>query len=201
MKPQLVVMARAPRIGRVKRRLAVDVGAVEAWRFYRQTTGSLLRSLSRDPRWRTCLAVTPDTALRRPAGLWPHRGSLLSQGRGDLGQRMGRLIAGLPSGPVVVVGSDVPDIAPADIAAAFDALGPNDWVLGPAGDGGYWLIGARRRPHLRLPFDGVSWSSPRTLQDTLANLAGQEVTLLRTLDDIDHGADLARWRRGQAAAR
>ena len=51
MKAQLVIMARAPRIGRVKRRLAADVGVLEAWRFYRQTTARLLRALSRDRRW------------------------------------------------------------------------------------------------------------------------------------------------------
>ncbi len=197
MKPHLVVMARAPRLGRVKQRLAADIGALAALRFYRQTTGRLLGRLSRDRRWSTWLALTPDLALRGGGAPWPFKGRLLAQGQGDLGQRMGRLLLGLPPGPVVIVGTDIPDIAPDHIAQAFSALGRNDWVLGPAADGGYWLIGARRRPAIRTPFAAVRWSSPHTLTDTLANLDARQVGFLETLEDIDHGADLIRWQKAQ----
>jgi rSAM/selenodomain-associated transferase 1 len=190
----LVIFARAPRLGAVKRRLARDVGVLAAWRFHRLTTGDLLRRLARDPRWTCWLAVTPDRAARNRRGLWPGPARALAQGPGDLGARMGRVFGGLPPGPVVIVGADIPGIGAAHVAQAFRRLGDHDWVLGPASDGGYWLIGARRRPALRLPFQGVRWGGPHARADTLANLKRQRVALLGELDDVDTGADLRRIR-------
>ena len=190
----LVVMARAPRLGRVKRRLARDVGALEALRFYRSHTAALLRDLSDDPRWRLWLALTPDRALRAPVP-WRFHGTMVAQGGGDLGRRMGRLFECLPPGPLVMIGSDIPGITRGHITRAFQALGACDWVFGPAEDGGYWLVGARRRPRIATPFDDVRWSTAHTLGDTLANLAGQRVACLETLRDVDSGADLAALRR------
>jgi hypothetical protein len=109
---------------------------------------------------------------------------------------MQRLMDRLPPGPVVIVGSDVPGIAPGDIAAAFRALGAVDAVFGPAEDGGYWLVGQRRTPGTLQMFDGVRWSSPHTLADTLGNLQGRKVAHLRTIADVDREADYLRWRRG-----
>jgi rSAM/selenodomain-associated transferase 1 len=189
----LVIMARAPRLGAVKRRLARDVGDLAAWRFYRLTVEAVLRRLSDDSRWRPWLAVTPDRAARAGSGLWPARCALLPQGPGDLGARLGRLLQRLPAGPVVIVGSDIPDLRPDHVVRAFRMLGDHDWVIGPAGDGGYWLVGARRtRAPPRLAFANVRWSSARALADTLANLKGARIGFLEELDDVDTGADLAR---------
>ncbi len=69
----------------------------------------------------------------------------------------------------------------------------HDAVFGPAVDGGYWLVGMKRRPWLRGVFADVRWSSPHALADTLANLAGRRVLLLDRLRDVDTGADLAAW--------
>ena len=195
----LVVFARAPRLGQVKRRLARDLGTLAALRFHDLNTRVLLRRLSGDPRWITWLAVTPDREARQATAIWRHRGPLLAQGAGDLGARLGRVLRWLPPGPVVIVGSDIPGIDPPRIAAAFRALGRADFVLGPAADGGYWLIGARRRPALRLSFAGVRWGGPQALADTRARMAGRLV-LLGELQDVDTAADLARvdpasWRR------
>ncbi|MEN8195344.1 MAG: DUF2064 domain-containing protein, partial [Pseudomonadota bacterium] len=96
---------------------------------------------------------------------------------------------------VVIVGSDIPDVAPAHIDRAFAALGGHDTVFGPAVDGGYWLVGARRRP--RTPgdlFSGVRWSTPHALGDTLANLGGASHALVDTLEDIDTRAAFEHWR-------
>ena len=180
----LVVMAKAPVMGRVKTRLAASIGAVEATRAARVMLQALLRRLARDRRWTTWLAVAPDTAARPARWQGDTRPRLIAQGRGDLGERMQSLFDRLPPGPVAIIGSDVPAIAPADIAAAFGLLGSHDAVLGPASDGGYWLVGLSRRRPLR-PFYDVRWSSPHALADTLANLAGHRVALLRTLRDVD----------------
>ncbi len=170
----LVIMVRAPRLGAGKRRLARDVGALAAWRFQRHMLRRLSRRLGRDPRWTTWLAVTPDRAV---PGL---RGGdrTLPQGPGDLGVRMARLLREAPSGPVVVVGSDIPDLDAGHVAEAFKALGRHDGVFGPAADGGYWLVGARRRRRPWRSFEAVRWSSPHALADSLANLKGARVALL-----------------------
>jgi rSAM/selenodomain-associated transferase 1 len=194
----VVVFARAPRLGTVKRRLARDVGRIEALQFHRSATGALLRRLGADPRWTTWLALTPDRAAATGRGLWPGAYRLIPQGPGDLGRRMGGALKGLPRGPAVIVGADIPGITPRHLAEAFRLLGQNDWVIGPAEDGGYWLIGARRRPVLRLPFDKVRWGGPHALADTLANLAGQSIGVLETLADVDSGVDLAHLRRPAA---
>jgi len=87
--------------------------------------------------------------------------------------------------------SDSPQIEPRHIWSAFDALGRNDAAIGPAPDGGYWLIGMKRFPRVERPFSSVRWSSPDTLADTLANLAGKKVALLETLTDVDDATSLA----------
>lgn len=188
----LVVFARAARMGRVKSRLARGIGVVAAWQFYRVTLAATLRRLDGDGRWRCWLAVTPDTAAAapRPDGWRP-----VAQGAGDLGRRMGRVMRSLPPGPAVIVGTDVPDLTAAHVAAAFRALGHHDAVLGPAPDGGYWLVGQRRSPRTPDLFAGVRWSTPHALADTRANAVGLSVCMLETLDDIDSADDLARRQR------
>jgi hypothetical protein len=187
---RVIVFARAPRLGAVKRRLAKGIGAMGALRFYRGQLAAVLAALSRDGRWRTSIAATPDRARPR----WPRRLPVAPQGSGDLGARMARAMR--PHRRVVVVGSDIPGIGRADIAAAFRALGRADAVFGPAEDGGYWLVGMgpRRPAH---PFADVRWSSEHTLADTLANFAGRRVALLRSLRDVDTAEDLAAIRRAR----
>ncbi len=182
----LVIMAKEPRAGAVKTRLARDIGTVAATQFYRHSLRTLLARLTGSRRWRCVLAVTPDTALTSP--IWPADVSLLPQGHGDLGARLQRVFDCLPPGPVVVIGTDIPEIAPRHIAQAFGRLGSYDAVLGPATDGGYWLVGLRRRPRTRTIFSGVRWSSAHTLEDTLANLAGARVAMLERLEDADDAA-------------
>lgn len=191
---QLVLMAKAPRLGRVKTRLARGIGAVAATRFFRRTSLDLLRRLD-DPRWQTVLALSPDISVHE-TGIWPEAVPRIAQGSGDLGARMGRLMRDLPPGPVVIVGCDIPDVTCGHVARAFAALGDADAVFGPAEDGGYWLVGLRRRPRVPEIFGGVRWSSEHALADTLANVskAKLRVAMLESLSDIDTAEDFARWR-------
>jgi hypothetical protein len=188
----LVIFVKEPKLGQVKTRLARDIGAVAAVHFYRRTVERVIRRLGRDPRWRTWLAIAPDKAVFA-RGLWPTGLGRLKQGPGDLGARMGRAFRILPPGSAVIVGSDIPDIEPRHVARAFRALGSADAVFGPAEDGGYWLVGLRRRPHLPDLFAGVRWSSAYALGDTLRNLARASVAFLETLDDVDDSAAFRRW--------
>lgn len=186
-------MAKRPEMGRVKTRLARGLGAVEATRFYRQTTYDVFRRLGSDSRWQTVLALSPDSTVHE-ASLWPVRLPRIAQGVGDLGHRMGRLMRDLPLGPVVIVGSDIPDISVRHIAAAFRRLGQHDAVFGPSDDGGYWLVGLRRRPRIVSIFQNVRWSSDHALADTLDNVrhAGLSWKCLDTLIDVDTIDDFKR---------
>jgi uncharacterized protein len=182
----LVIMAKSPRLGLVKRRLGAEIGHVAALRFYRNCLKRTCSRLGFDPRWQTLLSVTPDRDLY--ANDWPRDIPRMAQGPGDLGQRMHRIFAGLPAGEVIIIGSDIPAIEPRHVAHAFHLLGRADAVFGPATDGGYWLVGLKRTPIPPSTFAKVRWSGPHALADTLANLDGKNIALAATLSDVDVAA-------------
>ena len=197
MERHLVAFVRAPRLGTVKTRLAASIGTGAAWSFYRRTASRVLRPLLTDRRWRSWLAVTPDAAAtgRFP---WPSASRIIRQGPGDLGDRMARVMAVLPPGPVVIIGVDAPDLAPAHVEQAFRALGECDTVFGPSADGGYWLVGLRRRPRILEIFASVRWSTEHAFDDTIANLPAAATTaMLDELIDIDDVEALEHWRLAQ----
>ena len=113
----------------------------------------------------------------------------MPQGGGDLGQRMARALRTTP-GPTVLIGSDIPGVRRRHIARAFRVLGGSPSVIGPARDGGFWLVGLahpKRAP--ATLFKGVPWSSPTTLQNTRPALP-HPVADIDTLGDVDDAADL-----------
>lgn len=188
----LVILARAPQVGRVKRRLASEIGVLAAGRFYQSILLEQIKRFAKDRRWTIWLFITPDAALDHPA--WRRVERRRPQGRHDLGRRMKLPFLSLPPGPVVLVGSDIPAMRPAHIARAFALLGQSDLVFGPATDGGFWLVGAKRvRPLPQTLFTGVRWSTSTTLKETLAGIPRHvSVALADTLDDVDDAA--AYWR-------
>jgi hypothetical protein len=192
MRRTLIIMVKAPVMGRAKTRLARQIGDVEALRFYRTATAGLLRRVARDPRWETVLAVDPPRACR--ATFWPIRIERRPQRRGDLGQRMLDQFGKAPHAPAVLIGSDIPGVAARHITAAFDALRRHDAVFGPAEDGGYWLVGLRPGHRPARAFAGVRWSSEHALADSRASLGESRIALVETLFDVDDAADWRRWR-------
>lgn len=192
----LIVMARTPRVGQGKTRLARDAGKAAAWRINRFLQARTL-AVARDRRWRTVLAVTPDrdVTVRLP-GVWPAGVLRVAQGGGDLGDRLARAI-GAVRGSVAVIGTDCPEITRADIADAFAALRCARVAIGPAADGGFWVLAARRAGDVAGAFAGVRWSGPHTLAD-VEHRIGAPVARLRTLEDIDTLADWRAWRAQRA---
>lgn len=187
----LILFARAPRLGTVKRRLAAGIGARAALRFHVATLAATARAVGRDRRWRTLVSVTPLGARADWRSLLPRGMQRAGQPGGDLGQRMERAMRPFPV--VLLAGSDIPGLKASDIAAGFAALGRADAVFGPAEDGGYWLVGmGPRRPS--RPFAGVRWSGEHALADTLRNFRGRRVAFLRSLRDVDTAEDLASLR-------
>ncbi len=190
----LVIMAKAPRLGHGKSRLAKELGASQALRINRALHRITLRAAA-SGWWRVTLAVTPRTALCLALpGVWPEPRALarIDQGQGDLGVRIAHALYGL-RGPVCVVGTDLPAMAPALLQGAFKALRRASAVIGPARDGGFWLVGARKADDLIAALPGVGWSTPQAGADMAARLPGP-VAFLPVLTDVD---DAQSWRAAQ----
>jgi rSAM/selenodomain-associated transferase 1 len=187
MHGDLVLFVRAPALGRGKRRLARDIGDLAAANFERATIALMLRRLTADRRWRMRVAVTPDRAAAAVRlGRW--RIPIVPQGKGDLGARMHRALALSTTRPVVLIGGDIPGIRARHIADAFALLERQDFVFGPAADGGFWLVGARAMRHLPKMFSGVRWSTPFALADTLAALPKRfSAGFAAHFEDVDGG--------------
>jgi rSAM/selenodomain-associated transferase 1 len=186
MRNTVIVFARAPHLGTVKRRLARDIGDRAALRFHAATLIALLLALKACRRFDVVLAVTPDrTRFRLPV-----RVRRIDQGRGDLGDRMARALGRYRR--VALMGCDIPQAGAADVREAFRRLGTADAVFGPAADGGYWLIalGPRRPADL---FGSSRWSTSHALADTLAQFRHHRVGFVRALHDVDTAADWRRW--------
>lgn len=194
--PRLLVFVKAPRPGLVKTRLVPSLGAAGAASAYAALVDVLLTRLEtlRDVE----LWFTPPDGLDgiRP---WLRPGwGAQAQREGDLGDRLHHAFAtAFAQGAtrVLVIGSDCPEVAVPDIRTAWTRLETADVVLGPAADGGYWLIGLRRpQPEL---FRDIPWSTSDVLARTLERVAGQELrpALLRELRDVDTIEDWLAFRR------
>jgi glycosyltransferase A (GT-A) superfamily protein (DUF2064 family) len=190
-RPVLIVFAREPGIGVGKSRLARDVGRVEAWRLYRAFSARLLRGL-KDPRWRLVVRLTPDRGRLNGQTIEP-------QGRGDLGSRLERALRAHARGPVAVIGTDAPDVTPARVAGAFRQARASGAAIGPAEDGGFWILALSPARARRITLSDVRWSSAEAFADTVRALGG-EAAVLETLIDVDDAAALKAW-RGRSRAR
>lgn len=189
-------MVKEPRSGRVKSRLGKGIGMTAAAWWFRHQVKQLLRRLE-DPRWSLVLAVTPDCE-GLSSRIWPRHLSRLTQGHGNLGDRMKRALRAPRSGPVCVIGADIPGITKAHVAKAFTALGKRDAVLGPAPDGGYWLIGLKHARSAPVTlFAGVRWSTEHAMSDTVASMPEFRIAYLDPLQDVDTLDDLRMTAQGQ----
>ena len=198
----VVVFARDPVPGTTKTRLTPVLGPASAADLYACFLQDRLEQLANIDGIRRVVAFTPDDADLTP--LLPAGGDfeLIAQGDGDLTDRLNRVVAEVGGGPVVLMDSDSPTLPPAYVAEAVRSLTVDgeDCVIGPAEDGGYYLIG------LRVPapqvFEGIDWSTDVVLAQTLvrAQQAGLSVRLLPSWWDVDEPRDLDRLRANLHAA-
>jgi rSAM/selenodomain-associated transferase 1 len=199
----LGLFAKWPAAGAVKTRLAAGAdpgrGARVARAFLLDTVERLAGVDAR-----RVLAFAPAAAEADFASLVRGRFVLTPQAEGDLGRRLAAFIAqelrgGAPA--VVVVGTDSPTLPAELVERAFRELGRADVVLGPAVDGGYYLLGCGRR--LPPVFEGVAWGTARVLADTVGRLAdpGWRLALLPPWYDVDTPDDWAMLRGHLAALR
>lgn len=192
-------MLKEPQPGRVKTRLGRDIGMTAAAWWFRHQARNLLRRM-RDPRWQIVLAVSPDAAGLH-SRVWPADLPRLGQGRGDLGDRMARMLGQVHHGPACLIGADIPGVTRAHIATAFQGLGNHDAVFGPAPDGGFWLIGLKH-PQRQPPgfFRNVRWSTADALADSRAALPDHRIATCATLSDVDTLDDLNMTLAGSRAS-
>lgn len=200
----LVVFARVPALGRVKTRLAASIGEAGALVAYRELAERTLAAVASLPDCTRLVAFTPDEGEREMRGWLGDGLRYEAQTHGDLGRRMHAAISRrLAEGAerVAIIGTDCPEVTADDVERAFAALDDVDLVLGPATDGGYWLIAMRKA--LEAPFDRIPWSSPDTLTETLrrAHESMLRVTLLSRKSDVDTVADWRAWQQRSGAAR
>jgi rSAM/selenodomain-associated transferase 1 len=191
---RLLIFIKNPAAGKVKTRLAASIGPEAALAAYRML-----------------LSSTRATALGVPAERWLFYSDFIDndddwrandfrkfaqEGR-DLGERMRHAfeLALGDGAKAVIIGSDCPWLTPALVEEAFRLLDHFPFVIGPAADGGYYLLGMTR-PAPAL-FEGMPWSTPDVLPDTLSRIEGMEsaYALLPALSDIDTQADWERFQR------
>ena len=188
--PRIIIFVKAPRPGFVKTRLAATIGNEAACAAYCQLTENVLAHLAPLPHLE--IRFTPDDAEKEITQWLSDGWTTRPQGEGDLGERMHRAFIEA-KGPAIIIGSDCPQVELSDLRTAAKTLQAHDAVIGPATDGGYWLIGLNA-PCPAL-FEGIEWSTGGVLQSTLAKAdeAGLSVQLLRELGDVDTGADWERF--------
>ncbi|MFA5189628.1 MAG: TIGR04283 family arsenosugar biosynthesis glycosyltransferase [Verrucomicrobiia bacterium] len=197
---RLILFARYPVAGRVKTRLIPALGPEGAAALHRRL---VLRTLRAAEAWR--MAADADLEIRFDGGSeeamrhWLGDGwRCRPQGEGDLGERMARAFADSfreDCESTVLIGSDCPALSHESLAAAFAGLSRNRVVLGPATDGGYYLVGMTQSiPEL---FRGVEWGTETVLKETLRILErlALQPFLLERRDDVDRPEDLISWRR------
>ena len=189
------MFVRAPEPGAVKTRLAAAIGPAAALAVYRRLAEHTLREAAAlaaegvEVRVHHAPADAGE-AVRAWLGAGPR---YLPQAEGDLGMRMRAAFArAFADGArqVVIVGSDLPAVSAELLLRAFELLDARPAVVGPARDGGYYLLGLTRL--VDGIFDGIAWSTPEVLAATLARFraAGVEPAMLETLSDVDEVEDL-----------
>ncbi len=209
---QIVVMARWPSPGRCKRRLSQDLGntlglansserATRIQQRLTQHTAAVVRGLADGMEIEPVLAVSGLGV--RAARRWGNNLGLplvRLQGKGQLGTRLRRqLVHGhRHHRPCLVIGTDLPELNPDDLKRAIERLQTHDLVLGPASDGGYWLLGIGTsliRSPQHWPLIGIPWGGPTVLEATLEAARRQQLSwaLVHQRNDLDHWSDLKPW--------
>ena len=195
----LIVFLKYPEPGAVKTRLVPLLGAETAAGLYRALCEEVLRTTVPRPGEYERLVFFSPPGAAEAVRAWLPGVRLLPQSGGDLGARMAAAFArafGRGAERAAIVGTDSPAVSRETVAGALDALDGADVVVGPAEDGGYYLLALRQpRPEL---FDGMAWSTPAVLEATLARAgeAGLRVRQIARLRDVDLPGDLrAEWPR------
>jgi len=206
-KERLILFTRYPETGTTKTRLIPLLGAEGAANLQRKMTEHVLsRMMGLTTSNDLTIEIRYDGGNEEVMKQWlGSEFEYASQGDGDLGCRMKRAFddafkAGAAA--VVIIGTDIPDLTDVDIIKAFAALKQKKMVLGPAKDGGYYLIGFEKSAFSLAVsdlFSGITWGEQDVLKKTLkiATGLGLSHSLLKEMDDVDRPEDMFIWERAQ----
>lgn len=198
---RLLVFARLPELGRVKTRLARSIGPAKALAVYEAMLRDLLASIGASSE-RTEIEVMwapSETAHGQLLASAFGSAATAMQTGATLGDRLAMAMSERfffhRTEKIVAIGVDDPRLSRATIDSAFALLDSCEWVLGPATDGGYYLIGCRAAAFDSAVFAGVEWGSSSVLRTTLSRIGAsqQTVALLPERYDIDVEDDLRRY--------
>lgn len=190
-KKALIIFTRNPELGKCKTRLAASIGdesALEIYKYLLQHTAKLSEKVKADK------YVFYSESIKRE-DIWDATifNKKLQQGN-DLGERMENAFTELFElgyEKVIIIGSDLLDLSSDDVNEAFDFLNENDTVIGPAKDGGYYLLGMKNM-HSKV-FKNKEWGTSTVLENTLSDLKDSTISMLKELNDIDTFEDMKHY--------
>ncbi len=190
----ILLFVRYPEIGRVKTRLETHLDQDKILSLYRYFIEDILSTLHGYEYPVSVCYWPPEKGEDIQAWLGASLAYCPQKGE-DIGQRMRNAFTEAFANDVdqaILLGSDFPDLDPLIIDQAFDALSRNDVTLGPAVDGGYYLIGFNRHTFSKEVFTGISWGTEQVFEETIRKIehAGLKVHLLPEWQDIDTFEDL-----------
>lgn len=187
MKNLLLIFTRNPELGKVKKRLAATTGdesALKIYKFLLKHTAGITGRISADKEVHFSETIEKE-------GFWDESyGKKVQQGD-DLGERMKNAFQqGFEAGykNIIIIGSDLYHLSHKDLERAFETLESSDYVIGPATDGGYYLLGMKSL-NLRL-FKNKAWSTDSVFEETIKDMKGGKIGILEERNDIDHFEDL-----------
>ena len=198
-----IIFLRAPEKGKVKTRLAISMDTEQVLNLYK---GFIHDTISAsDPVSRIILYCWPPEKAQSIADWLKNKFYVFPQSGDNIGSKMANAFQELFDSGVkkaILIGTDIPDISQTIITQAFNELNRNDIVLAPAQDGGYYLIGFNNNTYYPAVFEGINWSTPIVLQETISIMKKNNYRyyLLPELNDIDTLEDLnnlvKRYRNG-----
>ncbi len=198
LKNVLIIFVKYPQEGKVKTRLADDLGEERATEIYSYMAETIIKNVSPSGRYRTAIFFDPperETEIRKWIG-GKHGDSFIPQKGNDLGEKISNAFESVFSGgadKAVIIGTDCVEVSEETVKDAFDSLDETDAVIGPAEDGGYYLLGLKSyAPEI---FRDIAWSTDRVLDQSIEriNERGLSLKLLETLTDIDTVNDLSSY--------
>lgn len=192
---RIIIFVKEPEQAEVKTRLASEIGGELAVKIYKSFVLDTLSTLKTLDTPITICFYPPEAAERIAKWLGPEYEYRPQSGR-DLGQRMKnafRQAFDEGADRIVLIGSDIPDIPKGFVTQAFDALDARDAVIGPATDGGYYLIAFKKETFRPEAFENIQWSTPAVFDQTIHELNRQklETQTLPQWHDIDTVSDLS----------
>jgi len=193
----ILLFVRYPEKGRVKTRLETHLNQDEILRLYQCFVEDILDTLHKTGYPVVVCFLPAEKKSQMQAWLGP-ASACVPQTGADLGERMGNAFVHAftaetaPVDKAVLLGSDFPDLDPEIIHQAFDSLSNKDMTLGPAVDGGYYLIGFNRHTFFKEVFEGISWGTGQVFKETMkkSEQSGLDVHVLPEWRDIDTFKDL-----------